>query len=210
MKQYLNKEFLLSNKKLVMKTAAIGFLIVVAFFVFVLHHGEKKQDVPVVQTTAAASATGGEGGSEAAETIFVDVGGAVETPKVVELKAGSRVQDAIALAGGLKATADITNLNRAAFLEDGEKLYIPAIGEVVADTGSPVSSQGGSAVSSKVNLNTATSEELQTLNGVGPSIAGKIIDYRKSNGYFKTIEELKNVKGIGDKTFEKLKEHIRV
>ncbi|MCI7302596.1 MAG: helix-hairpin-helix domain-containing protein [Clostridiales Family XIII bacterium] len=211
MKQYLNKEFLLSNKKLIIKAAAIAVMLAAAFFVFVLGGNSSQEELAVSQSAQQASASG-EAGEEAEEpeTIMVDVGGAVNTPQVVELKAESRVADAVSAAGGLKSNADTAGINQAAFLSDGEKVYIPEKGETVSGLVDLPSSDGGSGAKSKVNINTATEVELQTLNGVGPATAKKIVDYRKSNGFFKKPEDLKNVNGIGDKTFEKLKEQIMV
>lgn len=222
MKQYWNKEFLLSNKKNIIKATAIVCLAAAAFFVFVLNGEEPAQEPPVVQTEEETLANSGAGETNGAEErtggpIVVDVGGAVKTPQVVELEDNSRVADAISAAGGLKDNADTAGINQAAFLTDGEKVYVPVKGEngSAAALGAGQVSQIGQAgpgtdAGGKVNINTATSEELQTLNGVGPATAEKILDYRAANGAFKTIEDLKNVSGIGDKTFEKLKEHIVV
>ncbi len=163
-------------------------------------------------------------------TIFVDIGGAVQEPKLAELPDGSRVEDAIIEAGGLTADADLSGINRAEFLQDGMKIYIPEQsdnsqmdGNAGSVSGTDGSSSGTGGVSSgtggvssgtgtggKININTADATELQQLNGVGPATAQKIIDYRNSNGRFQSIEDLKNVSGIGDKTFEKLKDHIGI
>ena len=155
-------------------------------------------------------------------TIFVDIGGAVKNPMLAELPDGSRVDDAIQAAGGLKQEADMSSINRAEFLLDGQKIYIPSLaldeeGNVIegaaagtsAGAVSGASSSGGTP-SGKVNINTADSTQLQTLNGVGPATAQKIIDYRQSNGSFSSVEDIKNVSGIGDKTFEKLKDYITI
>ena len=137
--------------------------------------------------------------------LVIDIGGAVIFPGVLELPEGSRVYEAVEYAGGLREDADIRNVNLAAPLLDGEKIYIPTKEEAeqlsVSGTGIPLG---------KVNINTATSDALQTLNGVGPATAAAIIEYRTENGPFKKTEDLMNVSGIGKKTFEKLKEHIRV
>ena len=150
-------------------------------------------------------------------TIFVDIGGAVKTPMLAELPDGSRVDDAIQAAGGLKTEADLSNINRAEFLTDGQKVFIPSLaldedGNVIEGSVSSgaESNLGSPAATSKVNINTADSEQLQTLSGVGPATAQKIIDYRQSNGSFSSVEDLKNVSGIGDKTFEKLKDDITI
>ena len=148
-------------------------------------------------------------------TIFVDIGGAVKNPMLAELPDGSRVDDAIQAAGGLKQEADMSNINRAEFLIDGQKIFIPSLaldadGNVVSDTQAGSSVSSGTDSTGKVNINTVDSSQLQTLNGVGPATAQKIIDYRQSNGTFSNIEDIRNVSGIGDKTFEKLKDHITI
>ena len=156
-----------------------------------------------------------EDGSASGGTIFVDIGGAVKTPMLAELPDGSRVDDAIEAAGGLRQEADMTNINRAEFLVDGQKIYIPSMSldedgniiETAPVSGVAVTGLDGTA---KVNINTADSTQLQTLSGVGPATAQKIIDYRQSNGSFSSIEDIKNVSGIGEKTFEKLKDHITI
>lgn len=209
MKQYLNKAFLLSHKEIVIKAAVITCIIAVAFFVFVFggENGESAEDV-VVQSTEAKAESRKE--TQAPVSIMVDVGGAVKMPQVMELKENSRVADAISAAGGLTEQADTAGINQAAFLTDGEKVYIPQKGESGAVLSGITSAAGSQAGQQKVNINTATSEELQTLDGIGPVTAEKILTYRDNNGAFQNIEDLKNVDGIGDKTFENLKEHITV
>ncbi|MCB6994365.1 helix-hairpin-helix domain-containing protein [bacterium 210820-DFI.6.37] len=210
MKQYLNKEFLLSNKTKLIKAAVIAVIIIVCFFVFVLgDSGDSDEDL-TLQSQQKISEETGETTEESGGTIIVDVGGAVKVPQVVELDADSRVADAVAAAGGLLETADTAGINQAAFLTDGEKIYIPEKGENLSDLAELSGAEGLSSGDDKVNINTATSEELQTLSGVGPATAEKILDYRSSNGAFKRIEDLKKIDGIGDKTFEKLKEQIKV
>jgi competence protein ComEA len=125
------------------------------------------------------------------------------------------VDDAIEAAGGLRKEADMTNVNRAEFLVDGQKVFIPSYaldedGNIIESNTAGESVSGSGTSSGKVNINTADSTQLQTLNGVGPATAQKIIDYRDSSGRFTSIEDLKNVSGIGDKTFEKLKDYICV
>lgn len=209
MKQYLNKAFLLSHKEIVIKAAVIICIIAVAFFVFVFEgQSEKSEGDVVVQSTESKVESKEE--TQAPVSIMVDVGGAVKTPQVVELKENSRVADAISAAGGLTEQADTAGINQAAFLTDGEKVYIPEKGESGTMLSSLASAAGSGTGQQKVNINTATSEELQTLDGIGPVTAEKILTYRDSNGAFQNIEDLKNVDGIGDKTFENLKEHITV
>ncbi|MDR3365162.1 MAG: ComEA family DNA-binding protein [Clostridiales Family XIII bacterium] len=177
---------------------------------------------------AAESAAAADGQAAA---VFVDVNGAVQSPGVIALPAGSRVNDAIIAAGGLTDNADVTMLNRASVLADGDRVYVASADEVQAgavppsagmigagssagSSGSAAASGAGSvaapAVPGLVNINTADSDTLQTLNGVGPATAQKILDYRNANGGFGRVEDLMNVSGIGQKTFDKLKANITV
>lgn len=143
-------------------------------------------------------------------SIFIDVSGAVRDSRVVELHAGARVQDAIDAAGGLADDACTDSLNRAQVLTDGQKVYVPHIGE---DASGRTSEMGEGAVktpSSRVNINTASVDQLDALPGVGPSTAQAIIDDRDANGPFTSIDDIMRVSGIGEKKFEKLKASICV
>ena len=158
------------------------------------------------------------------EKIIVHITGCVETEGIVELKEGARVQDAIDSAGGLTSDANIKNVNLAYILDDGQKIYIPSNIEgsdeeeqmpyVTGDVGSGVIKEdvvgGSSSQSGKVNINKATQTELETLSGIGPSTALKIIEYRNNNGKFDSIEDIKQVSGIGDAKFEQIKDSISV
>ncbi len=160
-------------------------------------------------------------------SIYVDVGGAVVDPQVVILSEGARIYEAIDAAGGLMSDAEIKYMNMAAICEDGAKIYVPTKQEIAdaagggdetaaqlfssgrtGDTLSGMSS--GESYSGKVNINTADSETLQTLTGIGPSMAQRIIDYRNTNGKFNSPDELQNVSGIGEKTLAKIIENICV
>ncbi|MCF0144182.1 MAG: ComEA family DNA-binding protein [Firmicutes bacterium] len=190
------------------KIALVGVLVVAVLLAFAF----KSADTSATIVDDSREAVAAE--SEVA-TIFVDIGGAVNNPMLAELPEGSRVEDAIVAAGGIRNDADLTNINRADFLEDGEKIYIPILPVSEGDTieggdNAAASASAGTAGTGKVNINTADSTALQTLNGVGPATAEKIIDYRNSNGRFKKTEDLKNVSGIGDKTYEKLKDDITI
>lgn len=127
-------------------------------------------------------------------------------PGLYKLEDGARVNDAIQAAGGFTENADKDSLNLAKLIEDGEQIMIPSKDGGSSEAGSS-SSQTNNG---KVNINTADLSTLQTLNGVGPATAQKIIDYRTANGKFKTIEDLKKVSGIGEKTFAKFKDQICV
>jgi competence protein ComEA len=146
------------------------------------------------------------------EVMLVDVKGAVVKPGVYEVMGDERVINVIDKAGGLKEGADDTKINFAQRVTDEMVLYIPLIGEEGATM--PISS-GTNPVSTssreeKININVASAEELQNLPGIGPSKAEAIISQRENNGLFQTIDDLKLVAGIGDKTFEKLQELIIV
>jgi competence protein ComEA len=137
----------------------------------------------------------------------------VAHPDVYELSYDSIVKDAIEAAGGPTGEADLNRINLARRVHDEEQIYVPQKGEEsfpVSPPSGPSAPSSSSQEGGKVNINTATAEELDTLPGVGPSIAQRIIDYRTTNGPFQSIEDIKNVKGIGDATFEKLKDKITV
>jgi competence protein ComEA len=151
--------------------------------------------------------------------IAVHVIGAVPRPGLYEFSEGARVQDAIDAAGGLLSSANPNALNLAALLADGQQLDIPySDGQAPADPSTnsfelpptDVASGGGSSDEELVNINTASLEELDSLPGIGPTTAQKIIDYREANGPFPVIEDIQNVSGIGPATFENIKDLITV
>lgn len=151
--------------------------------------------------------------NEEISIIMVHISGQVYKPGLVELESGKRLKDAVELAGGLKKEADLDKMNLAKKLLDEEKIYIPKIGEELSVeiqsivTESTINSN--SKDSSKVDINLCDKQELLSLPGIGEVIAGRIIDYREINK-FKTIEDIKNVSGIGDKKYEGIKELIIV
>ena len=117
------------------------------------------------------------------------------------------------MAGGLTTNADTTTINQAEKIEDGQKIVIPSKSEGQTqgeEGGSGSSGSGQSKTNGKVNINTADSTALQEIPGIGPSKADKIINYRNSNGKFKSIDEITNVSGIGQKTFESIKEYLTI
>lgn len=144
------------------------------------------------------------------EDILVHISGCVKENKVVSLPIGSRVNDAIEAAGGLTDDADLSSVNLAYILEDGEKIYIPKKGEEISNADSISNNSLSLNKKSKININTATQAELEFIPGIGPSIALKIITYRNENGKFKSIEDVKNISGIGDNKFEKMKDYISI
>lgn len=168
--------------------------------------------------TAGSGGEGGQPGSgednagDSVGTAVVHVAGAVKRAGVVKLPRGSRVHDAIVAAGGGTAAADLNRLNLAAVLEDGQKIHVPRQGEPVqqeaagsgAGMGSGDSNEARGASGSKVDLNTATAEELDALPRVGPVLAQRIVDWRAEHGNFKAVEELDAVDGVGPKMLEAL------
>lgn len=151
--------------------------------------------------------------------IAVHITGEVKKQGLIYLKEGSRVADAIEKAGGETKNADLSQINLAYVLQDGQKIYVPNKNEkisqyITGNSGNNDTEENNtsnlSKEDSKVNINTANQSELDSLPGIGPSIAQKIIDYREENGNFKTIEELQNVKGIGDAKYEEIKDMVTV
>jgi competence protein ComEA len=142
--------------------------------------------------------------------IIIDISGEVLEPKIITLPEGSRVYEAIQLAGGLKKTAAIDEINQAAILNDGEKIIIPKIGAQNISNNTSTTNNTLSNSKRLININTADAELLDSIQGVGPTTAQNIINYRTNIGKFTKIEDIKNVTGIGDKTFEKLKGQICV
>ena len=145
--------------------------------------------------------------------IKVHIAGSVVTEGIIELEEGARVADAIKEAGGTTADANTKKINLAQKLQDGQKIYIPNQNEteedIMENLGETIEENSINS-SSKVNINTATQTELELLSGIGPSIASKIISYRKENGKFKTIEDIKNVPGIGEAKFNSIQDQITV
>ncbi|MFJ7974982.1 helix-hairpin-helix domain-containing protein [Peribacillus sp. NPDC096379] len=191
--------------------AGIALLLVFAYF---------QTSKPEPKETAAVFSDGGgmfdeplEQEEEEQEEVIikVDVKGAVNRPGVYIADSGDRVIDLIADAGDFTSEANKDQVNLAQVVEDQMVILVPEIGDESVDgviTG-PETSLGGSS-DGKINLNTATQAELETLTGVGPSKALSIIDYREKTGKFQSVEDLKKISGIGDKTFEKLKDSIKV
>lgn len=172
--------------------------------------GEEAVSLPSASSKTSPSSNSPKEGT----VLVVDVSGAVVNPGVYGLKEGARVDDAIQAAGGLADDADISTLNRASLLSDGMKITVPRQGEAMqgdslGTEGAQVSS-GASTAKSLININTASSEELQTLSGVGPSTADAIVADREENGLFATTEDLMRVSGIGEKKFAKIKDAICV
>jgi competence protein ComEA len=150
--------------------------------------------------------------TKVAESFIVDVKGQVKMPGVYSSSPEERVIDVVQRAGGLTENADESKVNFAEHVQDAMVIYIPAKGEegnIPQELTSNPSDTGGTK-QGKINLNKADENELQNLPGIGPSKAAAIMEYRETNGPFKSVEDLKNISGIGDKTFDKLKDLISV
>lgn len=144
------------------------------------------------------------------DLITVDVKGAVKSPGIYDLPLGSRVHDAVQKAGGLTEEADSKSLNLAQKISDEALVYVPSKGEEAASQQTGSGTPPSTSKEKKVNLNKASLEELKQVKGLGGKRAQDIIDHRESNGKFKSVDELKKVSGIGAKTIEKLKDYVTV
>ena len=181
----------------------------------------KKQDSGHLTPTTAGGLD-----SRKNENIVVEVAGEVIKPGVYKLASGSRVDDALVMAGGIGAKADrdwiAININKAALLSDGEKIYVPSKAEALksqipisnlqSNSNNQIPNENknvlGVTTNGKISINNADAGKLDELPGIGPAIAQRIIDYRKANNGFKNVEEIKLVSGIGDKLYEKIKDKI--
>ena len=207
--------------KINQKPIIIGALVlIVMLIVIIVYIGMQTKEYTNYEQLEISSETENEVQEETptvTTTIKVHKAGSVVTEGIVELEEGARIADAIQSAGGTTADANMQNINLAYKLQDGQKIYIPNVNEdetAIIENGGIVENtevSGGTANSSgKININTATQTELELITGIGPSTATKIIEYRTENGKFQTIEDIKNVPGIGDSKYESMKEQITV
>ena len=166
--------------------------------------------------------------------LYIHITGEVVNPGVVQANEGDRIKDIIEKAGGVTELADLSNVNLAYSVEDGQKINIPSVNNtdsqaiehinvdkyttenkstyITKDSGNAVVDGGNlkNSKCNKVNINEAMQTELETLDGIGPSTAAKIIEYRKQNGNFKSIEEIKNISGVGEAKFSRIKDNIDI
>ncbi|HFI0633402.1 TPA: helix-hairpin-helix domain-containing protein [Streptococcus suis] len=173
-------------------------------------------DFPQLEQTSSSSESVEETSTEASEEssqLVVDVKGAVAKPGLYTLAAGARVNDAVEAAGGLTSQADPKSINLAQKLSDEAVVYVASKDEnisVVASTTASSAMSQEEKNTSLVNLNTATEADLQTISGIGAKRAADIIAYREANGGFKSVDDLNNVSGIGDKTMESIRPYVTV
>lgn len=196
---------------------AVAVIAVGARYVFTSHGSGGSAGETLVLSSASPAppaALPSPSASPSTPDVVVYVCGAVRSPGVVRLPSTARVADAVQIAGGATSSAELSAVNLAARLTDGQQIIVPRRGEAStagAVAASASSAAGGSTVAAApININTASLEELDGLDGVGPATAQKIIDYRTANGGFKTIDEIKEVPGIGDAKFAAMKDSITV
>ena len=204
------------SRRAVAGLALVALAVVAATGWLALRNGPQ----PTAVGTVARSLPSSTASAGPAKALLVDVAGKVRRPGVVSLPLGSRVADALRAAGGVRPGVDIGLLNLARPLTDGEQvivgLAVPGAGPAVAGTGTgpPASGAGsggaGSAAGSPVNLNLATTADLDGLPGVGPVLAQRIVDWRTAHGPFTSVDQLREVSGIGDRRFQDLKDLVRV
>lgn len=192
-------------------TISAGLLLLLVFICYL--HFARMNHQPVdrlpmnqqlTKKTTVASAEAVSNGK-----VCVDIKGAVNRPGVYHLVKGSRIEEAIAAAGGSTSQADLNQVNLAKELLDQQVIQIPKIGEQSTLMSGPLSSTS-STDKDKVNLNTASKEELTKIDGVGDKKAEKILEYRNQHGNFRTPDDLKNITGFGEKTVAKLKDQLAV
>ena len=211
----------LSKKQLIILIAIGGVIIfVIGYYLYTTTSNESYEELDII-SEEQDNQNKENVEKEQEEMIVVHIAGEVKKPGIVKTKEGARIADIIEEAGGLTENANITNINLAYIIEDGQKITIPSKNQKVEakqeeyiqtenEQGIINEEQGISNKNQVLNINKATKEELQTLQGIGESTADKIITYRKENGNFKQIEDIKNVPGIGDAKYENIKDKISV
>lgn len=216
----------MENKKEILKKISLVIVIILIIFVclFTFYNEKESDDVNYNDfleefnneiDTSLQTVENNINTEYEANKIKVYITGEVNNPGVKELDEGSRIEDVINIAGGLTQVANISNVNLAYEVADGQKIYIPNVNEIIKDyiteeNGEGIVETSNNITSGKIDINKADVEMLCELPGVGESLASRIVTHREENGKFKSIEELKNVSGIGEKKFESLKEYIVV
>ncbi len=202
---------ILSKKQKIIVVILIIFMCLIIGYYFI--NKTQKNDYSELETIAEEKEQEEEIIDE--DKIVVHITGEVENEGIIELEKGARISDAIEKAGGTTEEANIADVNLAYSLKDGQKIKIPNINEedeqiIKEEAGEDIIIEGDNKKEEKININTANQTELETLSGIGPSTALKIINYKKEHGKFNNIEEIKNVPGIGESKFENIKEYICV
>jgi competence protein ComEA len=183
---------------------AVAALALVALSAWYLTHSRTTADAAPPPVPAIAV----QGERESGGKVTVDVAGEVKQPGVYVLASGARVEEALERAGGPSRKADLSQINRAAKLEDGRQVLVPP--KLSRSAAAPAAGAAAANPEQPINLNTATLEQLDTLDGVGPATAQKILDYRTEHGGFSSVDELDQIAGIGEKRLAALRERVRL
>lgn len=168
--------------------------------------GSARVSVDAGESSPSPAPGSGPGSAAAGPRLYVDVAGEVRRPGLYRVARGSRVAVAVQMAGGFTGRAETTQVNLAAPLQDGQQVIVPPSGGG-GGGGGPVGL--GAAGKRPVSLSTATADELDSLDGIGPTLAGRIVEYRQAHGGFHSVDELRQVDGIGDKRFQQLKKALQ-
>ena len=195
----------------------VGIIIIIGILYFI-YNGIDKKSTDQIDNNMLSIENNTKENEGSKELVIVHITGAVKTPGIVKLPEGARIEDAIDNAGGLTEDADISDVNLAYVLEDGIKIKIPTISEekneeiIINSSGEGIVEKeiSNNSENKIININKANETDLQTLPGIGASLAGRIVEYRNSNGKFNEIEDIKNVSGIGDSKYENIKNFICV
>lgn len=205
------------------KNIIILIIIIIIIFSLILYYMNMKNEEEFISYNTETEENkinnemiNNKGEEKESQEIIIHITGSVVNQGIVKLKENSRVSDAIEAAGGTLEDADLSKINLAFVLEDGMKIYIPKYNDEqnteenkITET-TNVSESKDKTTNIKININTANQSEFEKLPGIGISTAKKIISYRNENGKFKSIEDIKNVKGIGTSKFEQIKEFIYI
>ncbi len=210
------------NKKQKTIILIIAIIVAIGMIYFIYNKNQIRSDIDLESEILISNTSENKTNVELQEDlVIIHITGSVKNPGIVKLKDGSRIEDAIEAAGGLTENADITNVNLAYVLDDGVKIRIPSITDEKNGDEQILEEESGEniieetnmtlgASTKEVNINKATETELQSLPGIGASLASRIIEYRNQNGKFSTIEDIKNVNGIGDSKYDNIKDFITV
>ena len=207
-------EMLSSKQKKVIIAAGVFVVLIFMYYMTTINRDYEYSNVDQEVENMTEEIASKEDNIEEKE-IIIHITGAVQTEGIVKIKEGERIRDAIENAGGLAMDANLKEVNLAYVLKDGQKIYIPRNSDteeeiIINEENGPtvIVDSGDEGTNIKININTATVTELQTLSGIGEGTAKKIIEHRQLNGRFNTIEDIKNVSGIGDAKFDTIKAYI--
>jgi competence protein ComEA len=209
----------IEKRKAEVAAYAVAAFVVVLLAMRLLSHDAGGSPGPRVslEPPPRAGASRGSGSSRTSQAparmLVVDVAGEVRRPGVYRVPAGSRAETAVQRAGGLTRHGEGAAVNLAMPLHDGQQIVVPRRGASVAAVGTGTASGGGAgagtAPGQPISLSTATADQLDALDGIGPTLAGRIVQYRETHGGFRSVDELRQVSGIGDKRFQALRKAVQ-